>query len=69
MFQISATTGANSGFNIGQRNQDAIEQILAALRIPIVARDLGGESGRRLTFDTASGIVTVKVPGGADYEI
>jgi chemotaxis protein CheD len=69
MFQISATTGANLGLNIGQRNRDAIEQILAGLRIPIVARDLGGESGRRLTFDTASGIVTVKVPGGADYEI
>ena len=55
--------------NIGQMNQEAIERILAELRIPILARDLGGATGRRLTLDTASGIVAIKVPGGADYEI
>jgi chemotaxis protein CheD len=67
MFQVNPD--ANSALNIGQRNQEAIEQILAELRIPILARDLGGTSGRRLTLDTASGIVAIKVPGGADYEI
>src|SRR5262249_3410060 len=69
MFQISTSTTMNSGLNIGRRNQEAIEQILAELRIPILARDVGGASGRRLTLDTASGTVTIKVPGGADYEI
>jgi chemotaxis protein CheD len=67
MFQVNP--GANSGLNIGQKNQEAIEQILAELRIPILARDLGGTAGRRLTLDTSSGAVAIKVPGGADYEI
>jgi chemotaxis protein CheD len=69
MFQVEPSARDNAGLNIGQRNQEAIEQILAALSIPIIARDVGGTAGRRLTLDTASGIVTVRVPGGADYEI
>lgn len=67
MFQVN--TPAESNLNIGRRNQEAIEAILDALKIPIVARDLGGTTGRRLTLDTASGIVAIKVPGGADYAI
>jgi chemotaxis protein CheD len=69
MFQVNPAVRENSGLNIGQRNQQAIEQILGALNIPILARDLGGATGRRLTLDTASGAVTIKVPGGTDYEI
>ena len=67
MFQVD--TPADSTLNIGRRNQEAIEAILDALRIPVLARDLGGTTGRRLTLDTVSGIVAIKVPGGADYEI
>ena len=64
-------TGGNvsPAMNIGQMNQEAVERILGELRIPIVARDLGGGSGRHLTLDTASGIVAIKIPGGADYEV
>jgi chemotaxis protein CheD len=69
MFQIDAGARGTSSLNIGQRNQEAIEQILSGLAVPIIARDVGGTSGRRLTLDTASGIVTIKVPGGADYEL
>src|SRR5262249_51751494 len=67
MFPIDATPIQTAGLNIGQKNQAAIEQILNRLSIPILARDLGGTTGRRLTFDTASGIVTVRIPGGSDY--
>ena len=67
MFQVD--TPADSTLNIGRRNQEAIEAILEGLRIPVLARDLGGTTGRRLTLDTVSGIVAIKVPGGADYEI
>ncbi len=67
MFQVD--TPADSTLNIGRRNQEAIEAILDELRIPVLARDLGGTTGRRLTLDTVSGIVAVKVPGGADYSI
>jgi chemotaxis protein CheD len=67
MFQLNPSP--ESAMNIGQRNQRAIEEILAALKIPILARDLGGSSGRRLTLETASGKVTIKIPGGSQYEI
>ncbi len=65
------TTGgnANSVLNIGALNQEAVERILGELRIPIKARDLGGASGRHLTLDTTSGMVAVRIPGGADYEL
>jgi chemotaxis protein CheD len=65
------TTGGNANpvLNIGLLNQEAVERILGELRIPILARDLGGASGRHLTLDTTSGIVAVRIPGGADYEL
>jgi chemotaxis protein CheD len=66
---FGAGTIAPGALNVGQMNQDAAERILQALRIPILARDLGGASGRHLTFDVASGMVAIKIPGGADYEL
>jgi chemotaxis protein CheD len=54
---------------IGDRNRKAVEMILSRLGIAVVARDLGGVSGRRVTLDTASGRVSVKIPGGSEYEI
>lgn len=56
-------------FNIGQMNQDAVDRILAGLGIPILARDVGGGSGRRLTFDVVTGAVSIRVPGGEEYLI
>jgi chemotaxis protein CheD len=67
MFQVIAD--AQSTLNIGQRNQEAIERILGDWKIPILARDVGGTAGRRLTLDTTSGMIAIKVPGGSDYEI
>jgi chemotaxis protein CheD len=55
--------------NIGVMNQNAVETILSGLGIPILARDVGGDTGRRLTLDTASGIVSIRLPGGACYDI
>jgi chemotaxis protein CheD len=69
MFQMELSLRESSGLNIGQKNQEAIEQILAELTIPVLARDLGGTAGRRLTLDTVSGIVTINVPGGNSYDI
>jgi chemotaxis protein CheD len=65
-----ATAGTqNPAMNIGQLNQEAVERILGELRIPIVGRDLGGGSGRHLTFDTSSGIVAIRIPGGGEHEL
>ena len=62
------TTGGNTNsvLNIGQMKKEADP---GELRIPIVVRDLGAVSGRHLTLDTASGIVAIRIPGGADYEL
>ena len=46
-----------------------LEQILLGLGVSVVARDMGGDTGRRLTFSTVTGIVAVRIPGGADYEL
>jgi chemotaxis protein CheD len=60
---------STSSLDIGRMNRDAVEQILADLGIPVLARDVGGGTGRRATLDTASGLVAFRIPGGADYEI
>jgi chemotaxis protein CheD len=69
MFQMDPSIKESSALNIGRRNLEAIEQILRDLAIPVLARDVGGTAGRRLTLDTISGIVTIKVPGVSDYQL
>ncbi len=49
--------------NIGQRNIEAARKILNAERIPIVAEEVGGKSGRTITFDTVNGLIAVKSNG------
>lgn len=60
---------AESTIAIGKDNADRVEAVLADLGIAVIARDLGGETGRRLAFDTATGRVSIKIPGGDEYEI
>ena len=57
MFQTTAT------YTIGEQNIAAMEQLLQELRIPVIGRHLGGEQGRRMTLDTATGTVTIDVVG------
>jgi len=48
MFQFSS----NSDFmRIGSRNIEAVQAKLAELRIPVIAKDLGGNYGRTIEFD------------------
>jgi chemotaxis protein CheD len=63
MFQAGQT------MNIGRMNAEAVERVLGALKIPIVARDLGGDAGRRLTLDTVTGVAVIRIPGGAEYNL
>ncbi len=48
---------------IGAQNIEAVELVLQEWRIPVIARHLGGESGRRMALDTATGTVTIDVVG------
>lgn len=55
--------------NIGKRNADSVHMILRAEKIPLLAEDLGGTTARTISFDPATGKVTVKSYGKADYVI
>jgi len=48
---------------IGIQNIEASDRILGDMGIPIVGRHCGGESGRRMTLDAESGVITIKVVG------
>lgn len=48
---------------IGDKNLEAVERLLDEQRITIVGRHCGGEQGRRMTLDPATGIVTIEIVG------
>jgi len=48
MFQFQTL---NASSNIGQRNIEAVEEVLARLNIPIVAKHVGGSAGRTMIVD------------------
>ncbi|MFM8633319.1 MAG: chemotaxis protein CheD [Planctomycetia bacterium] len=52
-----------SGLTIGDQNVAAIEAILGRLGIPLLARECGGERGRRLSFDIATTDLTIETLG------
>lgn len=56
-------TSADAGNTIGTQNVQAVECLLDELRIPIIGRHCGGEQGRRMMLDTATGIVTIDIVG------
>ncbi|MGI6478655.1 MAG: chemotaxis protein CheD [Salinivirgaceae bacterium] len=47
-------------FNIGKRNIEVAESMLQDLGIKIVAADTGGKFGRKLQFNTQTGVVLMK---------
>ncbi len=53
----------NAPATIGEQNSEAVERILHDLRIPILGRHLGGEQGRRMMLDIATGLVTIEIAG------
>lgn len=55
--------------DIGRQNLEAAERLLRVLKIPILAQDAGGSTGRNVTLDTASGVVRVRIPGGPSYDL
>ncbi|NBT12949.1 MAG: chemotaxis protein [Planctomycetia bacterium] len=52
-----------TGTPIGEQNVAALEHALAVARIPVIARDCGGDCGRRVSVDVATGAVTVETVG------
>lgn len=50
----------NTIINVGVRNIQVAESMLASLHIPITAGSVGGDQGRKILFDTFSGQVKMK---------
>lgn len=57
--------GHGGPLQIGEANAAAIRKALASVSIRVVAEDLGGQSGRRVTLDASSGELLVEVVGQA----
>ncbi|MFN7807004.1 MAG: chemotaxis protein CheD [Planctomycetaceae bacterium] len=54
---------SGSSATIGEQNIQAVEKLLEEQKIPVVARHVGGEQGRRMLLDSATGLVTVEIAG------
>lgn len=56
---------ASAQGQMGDRNVAAAREALGRSRVPVVAADTGGNAGRSVAFDVASGVVEVRgVRGG-----
>ncbi len=55
--------------NIGEENVQATERWLKELGIPIIARDCGGEKGRRMSLDVSNGKVKIEIVGRDPVEL
>ncbi len=61
IFGGAAVIGNTSGvLNIGTRNIQLAEDILKDEKIPIIGRDVDGNSGRKILFNTKTGRVLLK---------
>jgi len=56
-------------FNIGQRNFEALEKLLAAQGLKLEAHDVGGLANRSLRLNVATGEVRLKISGQSNEKI
>lgn len=56
-------TSEDSSLNIGNRNIQAVELACAEAKISIIAKEVGGNSGRSVLFDLSTGKVEVRTIG------
>ncbi|MCX7799492.1 MAG: chemotaxis protein CheD [Fimbriimonadales bacterium] len=59
--QVFNFGSGNSGrLDIGKRNADAVEEQVRLLGLRCLGKDVGGNQGRTMTFDSGSGLVKVR---------
>ncbi|MDF2607708.1 MAG: chemotaxis protein CheD [Bacillales bacterium] len=58
--QMFNFTTANEMMRIGPRNVEAVKEMLKKLKVPIIAEDVGGNSGRTIEFFPNTTILTVR---------
>ena len=57
------------GGSVGARNVVAARAALAAARVPVLGEDVGGESGRTVSFDVSTGSVKVRSVRGGERDL
>lgn len=60
MFEVQGTGSNSAMWQIGQRNVSAVTATLKQFGIPIIVQDVLLNYGRTVSFDPATGIMTVK---------
>jgi chemotaxis receptor (MCP) glutamine deamidase CheD len=60
VFGGSSAFSVNLSNSLGSRNVDLADEFLRATGIPVVERDVSGKHGRRLVFQIADGITSIK---------
>jgi chemotaxis protein CheD len=58
---------ASTGGTMGARNADAARVALAAARVRIAGEEVGGDFGRTIRFDVATGAVAVRSVRGGEH--
>jgi len=58
--QMFAFAGGSDSLRIGPRNVESTKHELGRLAIPVAAEDTGGNYGRTIELDSASGILTIR---------
>ena len=66
---IFPSSNPNALMMIGERNIQAVCGELIRHQIPLVAKDVGGNSGRTIYFEVATGMVTVKMLNSREEKI
>jgi len=69
MFVFNGKLSNKESMNIGQRNILAVKAKLKEARIPLVAEDSGGSSGRSVEFYAESGIMKVRTALAGEHEL
>lgn len=61
-----ASMFAGAGLEVGARNADAVRELVASRRVPVVAEAVGGSKGRTVKVDVTNGTVSVREAGGTE---
>ncbi len=69
IFGGASMFGGNGPMQIGLSNIDAVKAILAQENLPLKASDVGGKSGRMITFYAESGLVRVDISGKTVHQL
>lgn len=67
--QMFKFTSGNDMMRIGDRNAEAVREILKSMSIPILADDTGGNFGRTIEFYSETGTLKIKTIGHGEKEV